>query len=731
MELFTLLGTIKIDYDEAVAAINNVKTKVESLASFISTDRLARGTLKIDTTEALLAIEAVRAAAQNLASFLGTNSAASGNIQVNNSTALSVINSVEAAVTNLATHINSGTNTIGNLRVDNTAALAAINEVETRATQVAGYLGDGSGVNASYGAYTGNAGYITGSTSSAGTATSDWILGSNMLPADTVGGGWRGLWTSIGNTAKKGFSFLDVAAGNLLASGLQTLGNKTLNFFSEGYDYNVNKEAEIAKYATLLQTSKEDAAEFFGEIEQFAIDTPLSLEQVGQSVTKLLGIGVQRDEIIPTMQMLGDLALGDTNAMARLAKAQTDVMGKTELLAQEGNQFTEVGVPIWRLLEQYYATDENSNFYGWSAGELRALDKNKLSIPYEDVLGALQMATSEGGMFYEALTTIMGTTQGKSEQMQDHYRRTAGAVTEMMTAVFTSDTIPAMNELLDKLDTWAEENPDTLYNLSEAFSNLATVSLSTFTESLKDLLDYWSRHRTEFDSLLVMLGAFAFPAHPAVGTALMAAGGLDLQKETADSMAEELRGASENRQFSFSSALMPDNVESKIVAGASRDDLTETEQEQYDKAVWWKTLMNLADGVWEKFAVWDDFEGNKKILESAWPNTQNETEEETEIYGPPTPEWFTPNNGALDGVGGNNGLIAQLAALTQQLSTLKADVMAGAQEGVANGFSGVTVTGSITTGDVRLNDGTLVGRLAPQLNLRLGLQDKFAARGSA
>ena len=56
---------------------------------------------------------------------------------------------------------------------------------------------------------------------------------------------------------------------------------------------------------------------------------------------------------------------------------------------------------------------------------------------------------------------------------------------------------------------------------------------------------------------------------------------------------------------------------------------------------------------------------------------------------------------------------------------LKTAIAAAAKEGVTEGLSGVT----ITTGSVTLNDGVLVGRIAPRINLALGQQAARDLRG--
>lgn len=68
---------------------------------------------------------------------------------------------------------------------------------------------------------------------------------------------------------------------------------------------------------------------------------------------------------------------------------------------------------------------------------------------------------------------------------------------------------------------------------------------------------------------------------------------------------------------------------------------------------------------------------------------------------------------------GTADMMSALQTLVTALSTIKADVSAGAREGCAAGVGQITVTGSITTGNVMLNTGALVGQLTPRLNMSL------------
>lgn len=65
-------------------------------------------------------------------------------------------------------------------------------------------------------------------------------------------------------------------------------------------------------------------------------------------------------------------------------------------------------------------------------------------------------------------------------------------------------------------------------------------------------------------------------------------------------------------------------------------------------------------------------------------------------------------------------VMGALQSLVAALANIKADVAAGAREGCVAGVGSISVTGHITTGNVMLNTGALVGQLTPRLNLALG-----------
>lgn len=92
-------------------------------------------------------------------------------------------------------------------------------------------------------------------------------------------------------------------------------------------------------------------------------------------------------------------------------------------------------------------------------------------------------------------------------------------------------------------------------------------------------------------------------------------------------------------------------------------------------------------------------------------------------WTPDLPLWRYPGlNFGTEG--GNNSLPGMLATYAAQVQEA---AKAGSAAGVAEGMSGITITGTVTTGNVTLNDGTIAGKIAPMIDLKLG--GKFIRAG--
>lgn len=129
-----------------------------------------------------------------------------------------------------------------------------------------------------------------------------------------------------------------------------------------------------------------------------------------------------------------------------------------------------------------------------------------------------------------------------------------------------------------------------------------------------------------------------------------------------------------------------------------------------------KSPGNGEEAIITKEAQVEDFGAPIDSIIDAWRDAQEEIDRGGgRRFGEPTNDVEESEDSALPEVA------AALQTVAESLSTLKADVTAAAKEGCMAGVGSITVTGSVSTGNVMLNTGALVGSLAPKLNLKLGV----------
>jgi len=197
-------------------------------------------------------------------------------------------------------------------------------------------------------------------------------------------------------------------------------------------------DAELAeaKFSVLLGNAKDGAA-MFRELEKFALRTSFSIESASEAATMLLAKGVQQADVIGTMQLLGDLAMGDTEKLGLLAKAYTDVQAKGKLMAQEQNQFAENGINLFELL---------GNTLGKDAAQLLAM-REAGQITFAMVRTALQAATAEGGKFFGALEKGNATFIGQFNSLIEGVQ-TLGRMLGQMVLPRLKELVTEANKML-------------------------------------------------------------------------------------------------------------------------------------------------------------------------------------------------------------------------------------------------------------------------------------------
>ena len=106
----------------------------------------------------------------------------------------------------------------------------------------------------------------------------------------------------------------------------------------------------VSMTALLKDTAKVDSVT--GAVKRFADATSFSNEAVFQVAQNLVAAKVPLNNLIPTLQMLGDVSLGNAEKFSGIATAWYQIIAKGKLTAEEINQIAERGVSVWSILAE-------------------------------------------------------------------------------------------------------------------------------------------------------------------------------------------------------------------------------------------------------------------------------------------------------------------------------------------------------------------------------------------
>jgi tape measure domain-containing protein len=167
----------------------------------------------------------------------------------------------------------------------------------------------------------------------------------------------------------------------------------------------------------------------------------LSATQFQDSSKVLLGYGLSVNEVIPTLNKLSEISMGNNEKMQSLTLAFGQVRANGRLMGQEVLQMVNAG---------FNPLQEISRTTGESMASLRKrMEDGKVS--FEEVAKAMESATSAGGRFYGMSEKMAGTTAVKLAKLDTAYQNLLG--------VIGKELQPGYNKALDATLFMIDEVP--------------------------------------------------------------------------------------------------------------------------------------------------------------------------------------------------------------------------------------------------------------------------------
>ena len=104
----------------------------------------------------------------------------------------------------------------------------------------------------------------------------------------------------------------------------------------------LGKAEWVVALATLCGVEAEGKA-FFAEVKEFAVKTPLQLNDIAGAAQTLLGFGISAEKIMPILRQLGDVSMGNAERFKSLSLAFAQATSAGKLQGQDLLQMINAG----------------------------------------------------------------------------------------------------------------------------------------------------------------------------------------------------------------------------------------------------------------------------------------------------------------------------------------------------------------------------------------------------
>lgn len=229
---------------------------------------------------------------------------------------------------------------------------------------------------------------------------------------------------------------------------------------------NARKEIESFEisFSTLLG-SEPKAKAFFAEIKDFAVKTPLQLNDIAGAAQTLLGFGISAEKIMPILRQLGDVSMGNAERFKSLALAFAQATSAGKLQGQDLLQMINAG---------FNPLNEIAKKTGKSISQLKD-DMSKGKISAQDLADALASATAQGGQFYGMLEKQSKGIEGALSNLEGAWNDALNEIGASSQGVFT-DAIGLATTAVQNYDVFIK----TILSLAAAYGTYKAVLMATY-----------------------------------------------------------------------------------------------------------------------------------------------------------------------------------------------------------------------------------------------------------
>ena len=244
--------------------------------------------------------------------------------------------------------------------------------------------------------------------------------------------------------------FARLRKGHEMLSGLGGPITKILGLFG-GYELGkgiieltANVEQTHIAFSTLLG-SEEKAKKLLGQMSEYADKTPFEKQDIHEAGKALIAYGMDADQIMPTLKMLGDVSMGDKEHLQLLTLAYGKVASKGRITGEEVRMMVDDGFnPLMEISKMTGQSMESLN---------KQMEKGAISA--DMVKQAFEHATGPGGRFFQMMEKQSQTLAGRWSTLVDAIKKVGLMIGEKLMPTmkkFLEDAFPFVEWIGNNID---------------------------------------------------------------------------------------------------------------------------------------------------------------------------------------------------------------------------------------------------------------------------------------
>lgn len=251
--------------------------------------------------------------------------------------------------------------------------------------------------------------------------------------------------------------------GNSLESigqKIDSLGNKLTTrltlpiagIVATGIKYNAEIEQMTTAYETFLG-SAEEADKVVTNIKNNAAKTPFDASSLIKANQMLISTGENADASQKTIMALGEAITatgGGNDELTRMASNLQQIRNAGKATSMDIRQFAYAGIDVYGLLADYL---------GKTTQEIKNME-----ISYEDLSGALQRASQEGGKYYGAMDKASKTLTGQTKQLKAQFKDMTGQLAQSLMPV-AKKLVEKASDLIKKFDSLSDSEKENIVKI--------------------------------------------------------------------------------------------------------------------------------------------------------------------------------------------------------------------------------------------------------------------------